>query len=66
MTIGRITAGINKAEDAGRKDGQIGFVDALQRAFPATVPAISHVGVTKMLGANAAPVDFGSLPVSRR
>ena len=33
----RTTAGINKAEDAGRMDGQIGFVDALQRVFPMTV-----------------------------
>ena len=34
MTIGRTTAGINKAEDAGRMDAQIGFADALQRVFP--------------------------------
>ena len=34
MTLGRTTAGINKAEDAGRMDAQIGFADALQRVFP--------------------------------
>ena len=37
MTIGRSTAGINKAEDAGEKDAQIGFDDALRRVFLATV-----------------------------
>ena len=34
MTFMRTNAGINKAEDAGRKDAQIGFADALQRVFP--------------------------------
>ena len=41
MTLARTTAGINKAEDAGRKDAQIGFADALQRVFPTTV--VSHL-----------------------
>ena len=37
MTLWRTTAGINKAEDAGRagrKDAQIGSADALRRIFP--------------------------------
>ena len=34
MTIVRTNAGINKAEDAGRNDSQIGFADALQRVLP--------------------------------
>ena len=34
MTIARITAGINKAGDAGRMDAQIGSADALRRVFP--------------------------------
>ena len=42
MTLGRSTSGINKAEDDGRMDAQIGFADALRRAFPSTVPAISN------------------------
>ena len=33
MTTVRITAGINKAEDVGRMDTQIGLVDALRRFF---------------------------------
>ena len=33
MTLARNTAGINKAEDARRKDAQIGLVDALRRFF---------------------------------
>ena len=33
MTAVRITAGINKAEDVGRMDAQIGLVDALRRFF---------------------------------
>ena len=33
----RTTAGINKAEDGGRMDTEIGFADALQRVFPTTV-----------------------------
>ena len=37
MNIGRTTLGINKAEDAGRMDAQIGFADALRRIFPTTV-----------------------------
>ena len=41
MILVRTTAGINKAEDAGRKDAQIGFADALQRVFPTTV--VSHL-----------------------
>ena len=34
MNLGRTTTGINKVEDAGRIDAQIGFSDALQRVFP--------------------------------
>ena len=34
MTFGRTTAGINKAEDAGRKDAHIEFADALRRVLP--------------------------------
>ena len=37
MTLERSTAGINKAEEAGKMDAQIGFADALQLAFPTTV-----------------------------
>ena len=37
MTIWRTRWGINKAEDAGRKDAHIGFSDALRRAFPTMV-----------------------------
>ena len=33
MTTVRTTAGINKAEDVGRMDTQIGLVDALRRFF---------------------------------
>ena len=34
MTLERITAGINKTEDARKMDTQIGFADAMQRVFP--------------------------------
>ena len=34
MNLGRTTAGINKAEDVGKMDAQIGFADALRRIFP--------------------------------
>ena len=37
IPLGRTNAGINEAEDFGRKDAQIGSADALQRAFPTTV-----------------------------
>ena len=43
MTLGRTNAGINKAEDAGRMDAQIGFVDALQRVFPTAVAKVSRM-----------------------
>ena len=33
MNIARTTTGINKAEDARRKDAQIGFADTLRRIF---------------------------------
>ena len=33
MTLGRNNSGINKAQFAGRKDAQIGLVDALRRFF---------------------------------
>ena len=38
----RTTAGINKAEDGGRMDTGIGFANALQRVFPATVSSFSN------------------------
>ena len=34
MTLGRTSAGINKAEDAGRMDAQIRSAKALQRVLP--------------------------------
>ena len=34
MILGRTTAGINKAEDAGTAHGQINSTGALQRVFP--------------------------------
>ena len=34
MNLERITAGINKAEDTGRMDAQIGFAGASRRIFP--------------------------------
>ena len=37
----RTTAGINKAEDGGRMDTEIGFADALQRVFPTAVVRVS-------------------------
>ena len=37
MSLGRTSAGINKAEDAGRMDAQIRSAKALQRVFPTTV-----------------------------
>ena len=39
----RTTLGINKVEDAGRMDAQIGFSDALRRVFPTTVSGASRV-----------------------
>ena len=41
--IMRTNAGINKTEHAGRKDAQIGFVDALQRVFPTAVAKVSRM-----------------------
>ena len=38
MTIARSTAGINKAEDAGRMDAQIGFADVLSESFRRRCP----------------------------
>ena len=43
MTLMRTNAGINKTERAGRKDAQIGFVDALQRAFPMAAVRVSRM-----------------------
>ena len=42
MNIGRTNESINKAEDAGRIDAQIGFADALRRVFPTTVASYSR------------------------
>ena len=44
MTFMRITAGINKTEDARKMDTQIGFVDALQRVFPTAVTSFAFRG----------------------
>ena len=41
--IERTTAGINKAEDAGRIDPQIGFADALRRLLPTTMASLSPI-----------------------
>ena len=41
MTIVRNNESINKVEDDGRKDAQIGFADALRRVFPTTVASYS-------------------------
>ena len=43
MTLVRITAGINKVEDAGKMDAQIRSAEALWRVFPTTVARLSHV-----------------------
>ena len=43
MTPVRTNAGINKAEDAGRTDTQIGFADAMQRVFP---PALASYPIS--------------------
>ena len=53
MTLGRTTAGINKAEDAGRKDAQIGFVDALRRPSRPNRRSSMHVA------AGGVPFTFG-------
>ena len=42
MNIERTTAGINKAEGAGKMDVPIGSADALQRVFPMTVSSYLH------------------------
>ena len=42
MTLGRTTAGINKAEDVGRMDAQIMSAKALQWVFPTTVASYSR------------------------
>ena len=42
MTLGRITAGINKAEDAGKMDAHIRSADALRRIFQRGWLAISN------------------------
>ena len=47
MTPVRITAGINKAEDVGRMDAQIGLVDALRRFFLTNLASYLG-GVVKM------------------
>ena len=43
MTLMRSTSGINKAEDAGRIDPQIGFADALRRLLPTTMASLSPI-----------------------
>ena len=43
MTPVRIKVGINKAEDGGGWMAEIGFYDALRRAFPTTVSRVSRV-----------------------
>ena len=44
MILVRITAGINKTEDARKMDTQIGFADAMQRVFPTTVASFQFRG----------------------
>ena len=43
MTLVRINESINKAEDAGRIDSQIGFADALRRLLPTTMASLSPI-----------------------
>ena len=43
MILMRTAAGINKAEDAGRMDTQIGFVDELRRLLPTTMASLSPI-----------------------
>ena len=52
--IGRIAAGIDKAEDAGTAQGRISSTDALQRVFPTTVvsPANFVAGSARRLDAS--------------
>ena len=42
MTLVRSTVGINKAEDTGRMDAQIGFADASRRIFPTALASFSN------------------------
>ena len=54
MTIGRTTAGINKAKDAGKMDAQIMSAKALQRVFLTTVASYltSHGSVGQEVAGN--------------
>ena len=42
MTLGRTNVGINKAEDTGRMDAQIGFAGASRRIFPTALASFSN------------------------
>ena len=43
MNIMRTTVGINKAEDAGRKNAPIGFADAWWRVLPTALARLSRI-----------------------
>ena len=53
MTFMRTNESINKAEHAGRKDAQIGFVDALRRPSRPNRRSSMHVA------AGGVPFTFG-------
>ena len=60
MTIGRITASINKEEDAGKMDAQIWFADALQRVFPTALARylLFHGGIRQGILCEPSSVTF--------
>ena len=58
MTIMRITAGINKAEDAGKMDAQSRSAEALWRVFPTTVARLSHVSWLGSPGGSREPAGL--------
>ena len=60
MTIGRTTAGINKAEDAGTAHGQISSTNALQRVFPTTVSSYLPISWLDLTGDFVRP-NFGNI-----
>ena len=55
MTIERTNESINKVEDDGRKDAQIGFADALRPVIPTTVSSYLQFRgwISNRLGTNA-------------
>ena len=58
MTIARTTAGINKAEDAGKMDAQIMSADALRRIFQRGWLAISNFMAESMTLCNRMSISF--------